>query len=1417
MSFHKCLKKEGYLVKKSQLDDKDIKQIKKDLTVSPIVLKAYQEFVKPAKFQIFQESPNYFYLPRYYGIETFGPPRKTDLPVGLPMNLTFIYNLLPHQIIGYEKTLKTLKEVGGGVLQLPCGAGKCLSKGTQILLYDGTIKKVEDIVIGDQLMGDDSTPRNVLSLARGQEEMYEIQPIKGETWGCNKSHILSLKCSANWSERFTEGSILDIELNEFLNLPKSFRNRDTPLRLYKVPITFPNKEVDLDPYMLGYWLGDGDSCGSKITTMTPDIVEYFCHELEQYNLTLKQGHVTEHNYKITSGKYDTWSIDDFRQNYFTYCLQKYDLINNKHIPLDYKCNSRDVQLKVLAGLIDSDGYIDANCYEITQKCEKLADDIIFLCRSLGFAAKKICTNSTSELSVRDHPDDKYGKVSGIYYRCDIYGNGLEQIPVILTYKKARQLRQIKDPLAVGFSVKPMGIGDYYGFTIDGNGRFLLGDFTVTHNTACAIKLAIDLGGKTLIVVNKECLMDQWADSITKFTGKKARIGYIQQDKVDVVDKDFVITMLHSLCKKDYPKEIFTEFSLSVIDECHHLASEMFSNALHKIATRYMLGLSATPNRKDGLSHVFYKYLGKVCHSERRQGVNRLFVKRLKLTSNSPMYETLYMSNGIKNTVAMITNLAKYDVRTALIVEVIRVLMTQDRKILLLSGRRDHLEQLYESLGHAQIQNIHGKPITYGYYYGNQGNNKQKHKQMLQESAKCDVVLGTISIACLSDQTKYINYLTGEEMTLERIANGPKEDKLLLKFDPISGKFSHTYSTIKLPVISLNELTGQFELDKAINIDYTKSKQCYRITYDLGEIVASYDHQFYTQRGWVALEHITTSDYLVCDRKINIECIDIPNLSVDDCWLIGCLMGDGSLSQYRKAILMFINIDQEIISEVSRVLDKHEMKLVLRKGEKYKYYIQKKDNDNKTNYVPSWLRTVIERHNLGHKGIDKSFSTELMMLPDEKIAGLLGGLFDTDGTASCRTYEKKSTTWLTVCYNTSSYKLKNQTIFLLKRLGIQPTVTQRQMPTNNTMYCINITSSQLKLFGEKVDIRLPRKKNIVTEHLPTIKYVSSIFNRIPFEYVETIRNTFKNATHAHLKNLLKNQNLLYGCRETGINYQSYQYLCNYYKINDQLVDKCFIHIKAIDKLDNSDQIKLCDMTVDKNHNFLIGGILAHNSEGLDIPDLNTEILATPSTDVEQAVGRILRKFHDKINPIVVDLVDAFGNFSRQASVRNKFYKDEQYEVQDMKLPLGNDVRDLQPFLAELKDYLVSTSIVINNDSDDDNTNDSIKNTPSFGKCMLDDDVEQVNNKPKSIPHKDILPDDTNHVKKSESKSLFGKCMLSDDTDGVKNTESNTSIGKCVLNEPNVRQTKPKMFVKNKTITQQSVQADTLIKGKCLLDA
>lgn len=317
--------------------------------------------------------------------------------------------------------------------------GKCLERGTPVLMFDGSIKKVEDIVPGDIIMGDDSTKRNVLSIARGQETMYKVVPKKGKTWGCNESHILSLKFSSdNVYKKNKKNDTINISVSDFLKLSKRAQKH---LMQYKVPVEYPENTHAVEPYLLGLWLGDGAQRGPIIT-----------NELEINPL----------------GNF----------------LKENNLILNKHIPESFLIDSRKNRLKLLAGLLDTDGSLakDRNYFEITQKNKTLSYQICNLANSLGFYAsinKKMATIKREDSSI----------YSCEVFRVSIYGDNLYEIPCLIKKKQAAKVsnphKNTRNPLRTGFKLVKKEVGDYYGFTIDGNRLFCLGDYTVTHNTTTA--------------------------------------------------------------------------------------------------------------------------------------------------------------------------------------------------------------------------------------------------------------------------------------------------------------------------------------------------------------------------------------------------------------------------------------------------------------------------------------------------------------------------------------------------------------------------------------------------------------------------------------------------------------------------------------------------------------------------------------------------------------------------------------------------------------------------------------------------------------------------------------------------------------------------------------------------------------------
>lgn len=366
------------------------------------------------------------------------------------------------------------------ILEAPVG---CHAKGAPILMYDGTLKNVEDIEPNDLLMGVNSTSRTVKKLYRGQDLMYKIIPKKGESFVVNQHHILSLKRTpiGKKAPNITGNTTVNISVKEYVSKSKNFKRNHLLYR--STGIDFPtNNQLEIDPYFLGIYLGDGTSTQGSVRVSSADeeIIEYLTSYASIHNINAtvtskkntpaKDIHLTERAASFGFGN------PSRLKNYFVETLKLLGLHRKKtlekFIPQKYKTASKQERLNLLAGLLDSDGHLYHNTgFEIISKSKTLADDIVFLAQSLGFAA--YIKPKISRI--------KNLNFSGSYYRITISGNTIS-IPTKLKRKQARS-RKLKNRVNVtNFSCVEMGIDDYYGFELDGDHLYHLKDFTVVHNS-----------------------------------------------------------------------------------------------------------------------------------------------------------------------------------------------------------------------------------------------------------------------------------------------------------------------------------------------------------------------------------------------------------------------------------------------------------------------------------------------------------------------------------------------------------------------------------------------------------------------------------------------------------------------------------------------------------------------------------------------------------------------------------------------------------------------------------------------------------------------------------------------------------------------------------------------------------------------
>jgi len=525
------------------------------------------------------DNEDFAYIPfSYGGLCPGGPfprPEKTNLPSS---SYEFKGELREAQKEVKNEAIEHLNKYGSTIVSSYVGFGKCLGINTPVMMYDGSIKMVQNIKEGDLLMGDDSTSRKVLNTCSGEEQMYDIIQGRGDKYTVNESHILSLKNESK--------NIEDICIRDYIKLSQYRKNN---LSGYKVPIVFKKQEIELNPYLLGTQEGS--------------------------------------------------------------------------IPSQYKYNCRDVQLQVLAGIIDTKGLVRRNHYEIYEKNKQVADDIVYIARSLGFYSNFYIENA---------------------YRIIICGNNLEDIPLV---RKQRAIStSVKDDLLTDIKVVPSSERKYYGFSIDGNRRFLLGDFTVTHNTAIAIYLASKIKMKTFVIAHRIVLINQWKEAINRFC-PSATIQIL--DTKDTIENcDFYIMNAINVGKR--PRKDYKNIGLVVVDEIHCVMSEILSKSLCHLTPRYLLGLSATPYREDGLNILLDLYFGtRKIHRK----LNRKHLVYRITTKFSPKVEK--MDNGRLNWGVLLDSQAMNEERNEMIINLVKYFPS--RVFLILCKRVDQGNYLVKRL------------------------------------------------------------------------------------------------------------------------------------------------------------------------------------------------------------------------------------------------------------------------------------------------------------------------------------------------------------------------------------------------------------------------------------------------------------------------------------------------------------------------------------------------------------------------------------------------------------------------------------------------------------------------------------------------------------------------------------------------
>lgn len=491
----------------------------------------------------------------------------------------------PYQVQSIESLRQGFREKHTRqVLAAPTGAGKCLGIDTPVLMADGTIKVVQDIVVGDALMGPDGRARTVLSVCSGEDTLYRITPKKGDSYVVNSHHILSLRKTpgsdalvlSDGSRVERDDDIVNVNVEVFARSNATARHCLKGWRSDAIEEFMRDDESDmlLPPYILGAWLGDGTQGKAGLSKPPCKMVDAWVAYGGEVGLGVR---IDEND-----GECPTWYLtngrDGHKFNVVQMSLDILGVLHRRFIPDDYKFSPLADRLQLLAGLIDSDGHISHGGCDWISKSETLAQDFAFVCRSVGLS----CYVSKQQKGIASTG------FTGWYWRCSVSGD-LSVIPTL--DKIAPKRTQKKRHLVHGITVEAIGNGAYFGFQIDGDHLFMLGDFTVTHNSVIMldmIKAAIAKGSRICFICERRILVEQFSrhldsNGIDHGIMMAKHWRFKPQELVQIATAQTLEKM-----------ETWPAFDICFIDEIHACMRRSIKQMMKTFPSLKVIGATATP-------------------------------------------------------------------------------------------------------------------------------------------------------------------------------------------------------------------------------------------------------------------------------------------------------------------------------------------------------------------------------------------------------------------------------------------------------------------------------------------------------------------------------------------------------------------------------------------------------------------------------------------------------------------------------------------------------------------------------------------------------------------------------------------------------------------------------------------------------
>lgn len=515
----------------------------------------------------------------------------------------------------------------------------CHAINTPIIMADGTIKLVQNIILGDLILGSDSLPHIVTELHRGNQLLYKVTPVRGLPFVVNEDHILSLMSTRErnnprraYPGNQLGGEITDIPLKEYLQKSKHWKHLRKLYHPKEVIFHHPPVTLSVPPWFLGIIIGDGSTLNGvvNITSMDDEIISEVHKYAKENNLHVRTTHKNDNKaFGLHLAKHKG-SENSKNTNSLIIKLRELGVMEkraeHKSIPYIYKTSSIQDRLEILAGILDADGHNDGHgSFDYISKSPILASDVAFIARSVGLSVtEKACVKGCQN------------GFEGVYYRLNISGD-IEKIPCKLPRKQAVPRKQKKNPLVTGFKVESIGIGDYYGFTITGNHHYMTGDFFVHHNCGKSLiisNIAQGLDAPLLVFQPTVEILQQNYDKLMSYDTMGVTIYSASMKQKEI--GNITLATIGSVYRKP---ELFKQFKYILIDEADlcNAKGGIYKQFIEAVGEKHC-GLTATPYRTnhDGFGGTMMKFLTRTNP--------RIFSRVLHVTQTRDLLAQGYLAN-----------------------------------------------------------------------------------------------------------------------------------------------------------------------------------------------------------------------------------------------------------------------------------------------------------------------------------------------------------------------------------------------------------------------------------------------------------------------------------------------------------------------------------------------------------------------------------------------------------------------------------------------------------------------------------------------------------------------------------------------------------------------------------------------------